>query len=452
MSHFPPSGSAPLTSWQRRGLVLVGAAVVLFGAVVEFRSALLAHRAGDLGVFLRAAWAVRSGEDLYAITDNNGHHYHYPPLLAILLAPLADPPPGRTIDWALGYRASVAAWYVVSVACLVLALHWLASALEESLYGPGDRPRRGGRAWWALRAVPLVGCLPAVGGALMRGQVDFLLLLLLCGMTAAALRGQSVRAGILLAAAISVKVFPAFLLLYPLWRRDRRWLVGCAAGLVLFLGVLPAAALGPARAAAYAREWYEVLLKPGLTDGGDQARAAELTNITGTDSQSFVATIHNTRHLERATRPPAADRAERLAHWAIGALLTLATWLAGRRAPPDGPAPAVLLGALTVLMLLLSPVCHLHYFSLSVPLVLGLTAAWQARGGVGRGLVLLLAVNVAANALPRLPGLEVLRDVGLAGYAALLLWAVACAVVWRSTRRPGAAVSHDLPRRRRMAA
>jgi hypothetical protein len=440
-----------LTPWQRRGLVLLGVAVLLFGGLFELRSAFLKQRMGDLNVFLRAAWAVRAGEDIYAVTDDHRHHYHYPPPLAILLVPLADPPPGAPTVRAVPYAVSVGLWYVFSILCLAVALHWLASALEQSLYGTGARPRRWSRPWWALRVLPMIGCLPALGGALMRGQVDMLLLALLCGMAAAALRGRSGRAGFLLAAAISVKVIPAFLLLYPLWRRDRRWLGACAAGLVLFLGVIPAAVIGPGRAAAYYKEWHEVLVRPALTDGGDQTRAVELTNVTATDSQSILAIVHNTRHLDRASRPRAADAGDRLAHWAAGALLTLLTFAAaGRRPAGEGPTTVVLLGALVILMLLLSPVCHLHYFSLSVPLVMGLIAAPGRSHRVG--LWLLLGANVAANALPRFPGLEVLRDLGLAMYAALALWAAACVVLWRSSPRPAPAATREPADRTGLAA
>jgi len=452
----PPIGSE-LTPWQRRGLVLFAVVVVLFGALFVFRSAFLQKRKGDLDVFLRAGWAVRAGEDVYTVTDNNGFHYHYPPLLAILLVPLADPPPGRPADGTLPYAVSAGLWYAFSILCLALAAHGLASALERSLYAAGARPRAGSRPWWALRVAPVVGCFPALGGALMRGQVDMLLLLLLCGMAAAALRGRSGRAGLLLAAATSIKVIPAFLLLYPLWRRDVRWLAGCAAGLALFLGVLPAAVFGPGQTVAYYREWYELVIRPGLTPGGDQTRAAELTNLTATDSQSILVVLDHTRHPERWASPEPPEAGERLAHWAIGGLLTLLTFLAGRRCRADGPASVVFLGALVILMLLLSPVCHLHYFSLSVPLVMGLVAASGAspgRAGRLRGTALgaLLAINVVANGLPRFPGLEVLRQVGLAGYAALLLWAAGCVVVWRSSRRPAPAEPRDLPRRPGLAA
>src|SRR5207245_35335 len=116
-------------SWQSRGLILGIAAAVLFGILVEMRSAYLQRRMGDLGVFVRTAWAVRSGQDIYSVTDHNGYHYHYPPLFAILLVPLADPPPGADQSWTVPYPITVAIWYVFSLCCLIIAVHWLACAL-----------------------------------------------------------------------------------------------------------------------------------------------------------------------------------------------------------------------------------------------------------------------------------------------------------------------------------
>src|SRR5258708_517755 len=88
----------PATTWGRvrgkEGLgsaLLVGVAVV-FVVWVMFRSAFLHKRYRDLAVFLRAAGGVSHGLDLYAIPDDRGLFYHSPPLLAILLIPLADPP------------------------------------------------------------------------------------------------------------------------------------------------------------------------------------------------------------------------------------------------------------------------------------------------------------------------------------------------------------------------
>jgi hypothetical protein len=92
------------------------------------------------------------------------------------------------------------------------------------------------------------------------------------------------------------------------------------------------------------------------------------------------------------------------------------------------------LGALTLAMLFLSPVCHTHYFSLSLPLVMGLLARrWEQApsGRAGAGLWLLLGMQVVGNALPLFPIFEKLKDGGLTLATALALWATACVVLWR---------------------
>jgi hypothetical protein len=444
----PPSlfHSSSLSRWERLGLALLLATFIGFGFVVEWRSAFLKRRMTDFGVYVRAAWAVRTGQDFYTITDDNGWHYHYPPLFAILLTPLADPPPGADRAGTPSFAVSVAVWYVFSVLCLVLAVHWLASALEhratESFMW--TQPR-GSRCWWALRALPILVCLPTIGHTLMRGQVNLFLLLLLCGTAAAVLQRRPVQAGLWLAGAICLKVIPAFLLIYPLWRRDWRFVIGCVVGLVIGLGAIPVLVFGPAQTVAYYREWDEVLRRPALTNGPDQSRAEELIKITRTDSQSFQAVIHNSLNLDRATRPPYPTDEVRLAHWLIGGLLTAATLLAaGWRRGQSGAIEVVFLGALVLLMLLLSPVCHLHYFCLSVPLLMGLLAFGWERHPTSYwklGWWLLLLVYLIANALPQFPGLELLRDIGLAMYAALLLWLTATAVLW--TQRAAPAIPTD---------
>jgi hypothetical protein len=439
-----------MRTWGRCGVALVLAGLVVFGGVVEFRSAFLKRRMGDLEVFLRAGWAVRTGADIYAITDSKGFHYHYPPLFATLMAPLADPPPGER-GWYVPYAVSVGLWYVLSLLCLAPAVHWLASGLEQAAADPGVRPQPpGSPRWWLLRVLPLLTCLPAVGSSLARGQVSVLLLLLLCGMAAAVLRGRHWQAGLWLAGAICLKVIPAFLVLYPLYRRDWRCLAGCAAGLVVGLGVIPAAVFGPQRTLAYYEEWTHVLLRPALGTGTDRSRARELIDVTATESQSFQAILHNTLHLERYTRPPQAAPWVVRTSWLLGGALTGLTLLLGWRRPHhDAPAGLLTFGGLLVLMNLLSPVCHLHYFCLSLPLAMGLVAAaWERNGAarLGAGTALVLAVNGLANTLPHLPGCELLRDTGVAMYGTMVLWLAGVVTVWgRAGRAPAVARPAALP-------
>ena len=433
--HLPAPFPA-LSRWERRGLYALLALVVLFGLVVEKRSAFMQRHMTDLGVYLRVGWAVRSGADIYDVTDDNQWHYQYPPLFAILMTPLADPPPGVDRAGMQPFAASVAVWYLLSVCCLAFGVHRLASALEERTANPAvGPPPRGCRRWWALRVVPVLACVTPIGHTLMRGQVNLVLLALLCAAAAALVRARDGRAGLWLGWAVCLKVIPAFLLLLPLWQRRPRCLAGAAVALLTGLIIVPAAVFGVPRTLSYYREYDEKLLRPATGTGTDQSRAKELIEMTANDSQSFLAAIHNTLHPDRLKRPPHPTAAVRRLHWLLGGVMTVVTLAAaGWRRPASATATVLSFGVLVLAMLLLSPVCHLHYFCLSLPLVMGLVAAAWERTGTARlgwGLKALLAGNFVANTLPNLPGLELVRDLGLAMYAALGLWLVGCIALWR---------------------
>jgi hypothetical protein len=430
---------APPGRGERLALGVFFAVLVIFAGLVEFRSAFLQHRKGDLNVFLRAGWAIRTGADLYAVTDDNGFHYHYPPLLAILAAPLADPPAGADRTGMLPYSLSVALCYILNLLCLAFAVHRLAGALEETATGRLPLSwRPGSRGWWALRWLPVLACIIPIGHTLMRGQVNLLLLALFAGCLADLLRGRHFRAGLWLAGAICLKIIPAYLLLLPLWRRDGRCLAGCAAGLAIGLAIIPLIFLGPVRTVECYREMAHAVLLPGLGGGADESRAEELTNQTATEGQSILTALHNTLHYNADTRPPKASPAVRLVSHLLGGLLTLATlWAAGWRRRDDGLDVVLFFSLLVLDMLLISPVCHLHYFSLVLPLVMVLLAErWQRREGLslGVGLLALLGIFTVANLLPNLPSMNLLRDCGSAMYGSLLLWLTGIVLLRRRNR------------------
>ena len=249
--------------WLRRIPIVLVLVLAAFGALVEVRSCFIERRMGDLTVFVRTAWAVRSGEDIYDVADEKGFHYQYAPLLAILMTPLADPPAGVDRTWVLPYPVIAAAWYVLNVFFLAIAVHWLASALEEHVGGSTAGPRSRDGRWWWLRLGPVLVCLLPIGHTLMRGQVNLLLLLLLCGMATATLRGRRLQSGLWLAGAICLKLIPAFLLLYPLVR-PRRPLPG---------GVRPGPGRGPGSdPGGGVRPGADGDLFPGVDQGADPAR------------------------------------------------------------------------------------------------------------------------------------------------------------------------------------
>ncbi len=119
-----------------RGLTALTALVICFGALVEMRSAFMQRRMTDLGVYLRAGWAARTGADIYDVTDANGWHFQYPPLFAILMAPLADPPAGTDRAGTVPYPVSVAIWYGLSVRS------WCWAPIRWRLLWSEDQPIR----------------------------------------------------------------------------------------------------------------------------------------------------------------------------------------------------------------------------------------------------------------------------------------------------------------------
>jgi hypothetical protein len=454
----------PLSKWEKAGLALLLLTVFGFGALVEYRSAFLSRRMGDAGCFLRAGWSVRAGGwQLYHVSCDNKWHYNYPPLLAVLMTPLADPPERNRVASVAGsvglsampgpgplvgattltaqtmlfdpevpggvpYAWSVAVLYLGNLLVLALAVHLLADALEQSSPEPVGM---GCRRWWWLRVLPVLACLTPIGHTLMRGQMNLLLLLPVCGMIAALMRGHNFRAGLWLAGAICLKIFPAYLLLVPLVRRDLRCLAGTGVGLLFGLFLIPAAVLGPKQTLECYRDLGEVLIKPALHIGEDTTRATELTGVTATDNQSFRAVLHNLQHPDAATRPATEAWWVSKAHWLIGGALTLATLvLSWHWRDEKGPLQAVWIGALTVVMTTTSPVCHTHYFVLCVPLLMGILAlAWREERRWGWPVAALIGSQFFGHLLSQVPELRPWRDVGLSLGTALSLWAVGCVLL-----------------------
>ena len=134
------------------GLFLGNFVIVLQGGVLQsgmLQGEASTERTGDLGVYLRAAWAAGLGEDIYQATDSHGWHYLYPPLLASLLVPFADPPesaPSAARAAAIPYGVSLGLWYWLGVGCLLVSVNTVAPpwpARIRSLPGRGS-PKAGG--------------------------------------------------------------------------------------------------------------------------------------------------------------------------------------------------------------------------------------------------------------------------------------------------------------------
>ncbi len=247
----------PSARW--RAAVAVGLAVFVAGSAVRYADK-VSHKKDRQGGQTKSAFlrwrdqikAFEAGDDIY-----QQFHYPNPPIQALILAPFArlDPVPGALLWFTLKLGMAAAAWV------------W---AVRLSRDGPEPIPL------WALVAAGLFTLHP-VQGDLSHGNVNIFIAFLVFGSLEAFRRGYDITAGLALALAVGCKVTPALFLPYFLWKRAWRLSAAAAVGLVLWLAVVPAAALGWGRGQTPAEgwdhnrtlltSWYTTMVKPFLVDG-----------------------------------------------------------------------------------------------------------------------------------------------------------------------------------------
>lgn len=417
---------------------------VIFAGLVIFRGAFLHEHRTDAGVYFRAAWAIRNHSNPYLVPDARGWHYIYPPLFAALMAPFADPPGGISTGAGLPYAASIGVWYILSLASLLVGLHILACAIERA--GPligGTRPKRFDTRWWALRIVPLLVCVLQIGNSLMRGQVTPLLTFFVCGLGAGIMLSKPWRTGLSLSAAITLKIYPAFLLIMLLVQRKWAALGVCLLGLALGLFVLPVALIGASETYQCYQSLYQYVLAPGLSQHTLIARPEYLDEVHGNVS-SFKVVIFRLIMAGRAGAYRTIPGAFWFVHVGLSAILTCVTLFADRRlrraARADPLSDLLLLGALTTVLLPMIPLSRDHYFPLAAPLVMALVAAFWAENAqpkIGRaGCVLFVSVAVL-SLIWEVPGLQFLKQYQPIVLPELMLWSAGVIMLFRRTSGTG---------------
>jgi hypothetical protein len=421
-----------LSRLEKTLLFLLLMMVIAFGGLTLMRSAFMSHRHTDAGVYFRAAWAIQHNQDIYQITDDNGWHYHYPPTLATLLIPLSDPPHDEQSGsgWKAPYPLAIAIWYAASFLAFCLGLHLLAGTLEGIAQRPVFRnPPPFSRIWWALRTWPMVICIVPMGSSLGRGQVTPFVFLFLCAMIREWSRNRSGRAGLWLAAAVCIKVFPVFLLVAPLFRRDWRFLIGFALGMLVGFVLVPALVIGFPGALDLLAAYWDVFFSE-LIRRVDGVRSRELFNDAEGDLMSLRAVVLRTYLYFRGAGLRPDPQLLSAVHIGISGIVTLVTlWSASAfSAAKNGLSQlslALLVGTLTVASLPMVPTAQPHYFMLSAILVTGLIFAQWERTGVVElsfGWTAVFAAFGLLSAVSLLPRLEAMMLFGTPVYAGLILW------------------------------
>jgi Glycosyltransferase family 87 len=391
----------------------ISALAVLGLFLAMLRETLVLHR-GDVQVFFRAGWAVWSGYPLYQVTDDHGWSYHYPPTFALLMGPFADPLPGfATPCCALPYPVSLVVWFTLGVCALVGTSHILADAIARF---SGERSHsRADNPYWALRLLPPLALVAFVGVGWIRGQPTTIILFLVTLFLVWLCDRRPLAASLALSVAISIKMFPAALLLIPLLRRDVRTLAYTLVLTALLLFAFPALCLGwHATAELYRALWIERL--QGLLSGEVNPRiASEL-------SPWSVKMVSVGAMLARLVSEPALDAPFRLPAWAtyvqygFDLVVVFAISIAGYgrfwrlTAPQDAARyPILLAGALLMAVLpAMMPVATPHYWTFQIPLVAMLLAErWRRTGRPSPGHIAWAALALVAFAAtgPDAPGI-----------------------------------------------
>src|SRR5262249_42525195 len=175
------------------------------------------------------------------------HNYPNPPIMALLLRPLAELPP----------LVGSMTWFYLKVGMALAAIALTFRLVETP-----------GRPWpvWA-KAVAVALSLRPIMGDLSHGNINLFILLLCVGALACYRARRDGSAGGLLALAIACKLTPALFLPYFLWKRSWGVLAGCGVGLVLFFWLIPGALLGFGANREYLASWYAGMVHPFLVEG-----------------------------------------------------------------------------------------------------------------------------------------------------------------------------------------
>jgi Glycosyltransferase family 87 len=334
-----------------------------------------AHRT-DFTVYRDAAAAVLHGQDPYAIRNVRGWAYVYPPPYSIVMVPFA----------LLPLPVSVLAWYLVCAGLTVSAV-----SMSGQLAGTGVT---NGRERLAILFIPalIVSVWFTVG--LTRGQASVLMSWLVIAAIFWENKGRTAAGATCLAGAVLLKAFALTLLCYYAWRGGWKMVAATTAAIVLGGLLLPSAVFGWHGNLHYIGEWTHEVAGPAL--GSESSRShSELYD------QLLSMERPRNQDLGSVLQRLAEGDQTRVMVLALAAALALPIWLLGRKA--NAQSEPLILGAVVVWMLLVSPVAEDHYFSLYL-----LPAAYA------------LAALIGANRSTRRLGYTALTVVGLLNVGAVL--------------------------------
>jgi hypothetical protein len=183
-----------------------------------------------------------TGENIY-----DRFTYPNPPIMALMLRPLAELPP----------LAGALIWFYLKVALAGLSLAGIVRmiATDDEPFPP-----------WAIGLAVVLSLRPVLGD-LSHGNVNILILFLVVATLFAYSSRWDFTAGVILALAIACKVTPALFVAYFIWKRAWRCLFGCGVGLAFFFVLIPAGFLGWSENLELLSSWIDKMVTPFVVGG-----------------------------------------------------------------------------------------------------------------------------------------------------------------------------------------
>jgi alpha-1,2-mannosyltransferase len=296
-----PFSAATSSRWFTLGLVLFFAALSIPYAIKA------GHNGSAFQRWQPQISALGEGVDIAS-----RYNYPNPPIMALLLYPLARLPVALhhlgLSEKAVSIFAALC-WFYIKVALTMLAFRWVFRLVED--------PTRPFPLW--AKALTILLSLRPIMSDLQHGNVNLFILFLVVAALSAYQRQRDVLAGVVLALAIACKVTPALFVPYFLWKRAWKALAGCSLGLLLFLwpGFVPAVLMGWERNERHLVSWYYDMVYPFVIEGKVTSEHHNqslpgLVSRLATHSPSFSTYVNDvytpTRYDNLIDLPPAQAR------------------------------------------------------------------------------------------------------------------------------------------------
>jgi hypothetical protein len=239
-----PAAFQPVTDFDRhfRRAVWIALLATLFGAVLVNAD----KAADDGGAFVR--WRHQVLDFWGGVNIYDSMMFPNPPIFPITLYPLATLPKVQ----------GAVIWFIIKSALTIISI-WLCFRMARPA-GTRTLPS------WVQAPIILLALRPILSD-LHHANNNLIILFLIVAALYAWRMQYDILAGLALALAISYKVTPALFVPYLLYKRSWRTIAATAAGMVVYLWLIPSLIIGHSFNLLCLQTWWHRMISPFLVKG-----------------------------------------------------------------------------------------------------------------------------------------------------------------------------------------